>query len=818
MPTLETFWRELHYSARGLAQSKGFTTIAVLTLALGIGANTAIFSVLQGVVLAPLPYHDPDRLVVVALYNRALKYATDLSYPDFLDWQRQSRSFDQIAAFKPQGYDLTSPGPPLHVEGKQISANFFRTLGVKLALGREISPDEDRFGGAPSVVLSNRLWQDRFASSPGALGKTVTLYGYGLTVVGVLPAGFRFGSQDADVYTALGRADSLYRRDRSVHDILCIARLSSGVTLDQARAEMDTVQDHIDRLNPATERGQGAYLDSLKHFFTGDVWATLSLLLGAVGLLLLIACANVANLLLARSASRRRESAVRLALGASRIQLARQLLSESLLLSITGGFLGLAAAHWGVRIVLAAAPAPIARGNIGVNGSVLLFALSIAIAAGILFGLLPALRSSKTDIHAALKQSGRGLAGGHRRVQDLLVVAQIALAAVLLAGGGLLVRSVRKLLAVNPGFDARNVITFQVGLSPAIAANAPKLRAAYQQLTERIGEIPGVESAGLTGLVPMGKGANEGPYWIGARPPASMAELPRAIWYPADPGYINAMSIPLLQGRSLSPNDTVQSETVVLIDTLLARRSFPDRDPIGQTITIPHWGAGPRAARVVGVVGHVKHYGLDGSTGEKPQIYYSVYQLPDEILPPFAAELAIVVHSRLDTPALIPAVRTVADRTGAGRPVYNVQTMPEIVTSSMDKQRFPMLLLVAFAILALLLASVGTYGVISYSTAQRIPEIGIRMALGAARGDVLAMVIRQGITLALAGLAIGAVTALTLGRALLRFSTLLYGISPADPITFVFVSCILVAAAILACYVPARRGARVDPMIALRHE
>jgi predicted permease len=732
MPALETISQELRYAARGLAKNKAFTAVAVLTLALGIGANTAIFSVIEGVLLTPLPYHDPERLVVAALYNRALKYPTDLSYPDFLDWQRESRSFEQIAAFRPQGHDLTSPGAPEHLDGKQISANFFSTLGVKLALGRELSPDEDRFGGPPAVVISNRLWRDRFGASPVALGKTVTMYGYDLTIVGVLPPGFRFGGVEADVYTSLGRAGP-FRGDRTVHDILCIARLQPRVNIDQARAELNAVQDNIDRLNPATERGQGAYLDSLKHFFTGDVSATLFLLLGAVGLLLLIACANVANLLLARSAARAHEFALCLALGASRPQLVRQSLTESSLLAIAGGALGLAIANWGVRIVLAVAPATVPRSaSIGVNTAVFLFAVGVSLATGIVFGLVPGFRNSSIDVQAGLKQAGRGLTGGNQRTQRGLVIVQIALALILLTGGSLLFRSIRNLLAVNPGFDARHVVTFQVGLSPSIASSSPKLRVAYQRLTERIRQIPGVEAAGITALVPMGQGANEGPYWVGAQQPASMAEIPRAIWYPTGPDYVTTMAIPLLRGRLLSPTDTVNSEPVVLIDSLLARRSFPDRDPLGRTITVPHWGAVRNlAVRIVGVVGHVKHYGLDGSDGEKPQIYYSFYQLPDDVLPVFASDLAIAVRTPLETASLMPAIRAAVSETGSDRPVYNVHSMQELVSESMGKQRFPMFLLTAFAGLALLLASVGTYGAVAYSTARRMGEIGIRFALGA---------------------------------------------------------------------------------------
>jgi predicted permease len=744
----------------------------ILTLALGIGANTAIFSLLEGVVLAPLPYHQPDRLVVVALYNQTLKYPTNLSYPDFLDWQRSSRSFEQIAALKTQGYDLSSPGAAEHVDGKEVSSNFFTTLGVNPALGRDLSPEEDRIGGPAAVVISNRLWQDRFSGSPAAVGKVITLDGVNYTIVGVLKPGFRFGRQQADVYTAIGRGNLLYREDRTVHDILCIARLRPGVSIGQARAEMNAVQAHIDLLNPSTERGLGAYIDSLQHFIIGDIGATLSLLLGAVGLLLLIACANVANLLLARSAARTREFAIRLALGASRLQIVRQLVTESVLLSLISGVLGLAIAEWGVRVVLWAAPESVpGTDNIGVNPAVLLFAAGISLAVGIVFGLLPALRSSKTDVQAGLKEGGRGVAGGHQRTQRVLVVVQIALAMVLLTGGSLLFRTIHNLLGVNPGFDARQVITFQVGLSPQVTNAPSKIRIAYQQLVERIRGIPGVEAADITALVPMGQGANEGPFWVGARPPGSMAEIPRAIWYPSGPDYLRTMGIPLLRGRPLTLADNVNSEPVVLIDSLLARTSFPGRDPVGQTLTVPHWGAATNVPfRIAGVVGHVEHYGLDGSLGEKPQIYYSFYQLPDDAVPLFRAQVTLAVRTPLDAATVMPSIRSAVYKSGSDQPVYNIHAMQELVSGSMARQRFPMLLLVAFAALALVLASVGTYGVISYSTTQREHEIGIHMALGAERRDVLRMVIRQGLRMALSGVTIGMAVVLVLARVLSRFS------------------------------------------------
>jgi len=822
---LDYFPRDLRYAARSLRKSPGFAAAAILTLALGIGANTAIFSVLEGVVLAPLPYLEPDRLVLVALYNRALQYATDLSYPDFLDWQHSSRSLQQIAAFMEQGLDLSSPGPPEHLDGLEVSSNFFRALGVKLALGRDLSPEEDRIGGPPAAVISHRLWQDRFAAGPAAIGKTLTLDGVDYTIVGVLDPGFRFGRRRADVYTPIGRRDPLYANDRTVHDILCVARLQPNVSLPHAQAEMNAVQEKIDQLNPATERGLGTFIAPLRQFIIGDAGGgdlrgTLVLLFGAVALVLLIACANVANLFLARSAVRTREFAVRLALGASRARIVRQLITESLLLSFTGGVLGLVIAKWGVPVVLAAAPGTLPRAeNIGVNVWVLLFAFGVSTAVALLFGLWPALQSSKTDVQAGLKVAGRSSAGRSHRTQSTLVVVQIAIALVLLTAGSLLFRTIRNLLAVNPGFDTQHVITFQVGLSTAVSKNPAKVRNAYQQLVERIRRVPGVQAADITALVPLDQGANEGPFWIGARPPASLAEIPRAIYYPTGPDYLSTMEIPLLRGRFLTPTDNLNSEPVALIDSLLANRYFPDRDPVGRTITFPHWGAASNVpVRVIGVVGHVKHYGMDGSVGEKPQIYYSFYQLPDELIPLFRADVSLAVRARLNTTTIMPAIRGAVYEAGSDQPIYNIHSIEELVIQSMGKQRFPMLLLVAFAVLALLLACVGTYGVISYAMAQRVRELGIRMALGAAQRDVLQMVLRQGLRLALIGVTAGAAAALILTRVLSSFSHLLFGIRAGDPLTFIAVSLLSTSATLLACYLPARRAARLDPMVALRHE
>jgi predicted permease len=482
--------------------------------------------------------------------------------------------------------------------------------------------------------------------------------------------------------------------------------------------------------------------------------------------------------------------------------------------------LGLVLAKWSVRVALAAAPGTVPRSeNIGLNTPVILFAVAVSVAVALLFGFFPALKSSKADVQGALKEGGRGLAGGHRRTQHVLVVIQVALALVLLNSGGLLFRTIQNLWAVNRGFNPENVITFQVGL-PREATLAPEgIRIAYQRLTERIRQIPGVAAADISALVPLGGSSNEGPFWVGAHQPASMAEIPRAVYYPIGPDYVKAMQIPLERGRFLRRADNQNSNLVVLIDMLMARRFFPGQNALGQTLTIPHWGANQNvSAEIVGIVGHVDHYGLDSSVGEKPQIYFSFYQLPDEAMRVFRSEIAVVARADSSTASVMTAIRNAVQEAVGNQPIYNVRTMPELVSRSMGRQRFPMLLLVAFAVLALVLACVGIFGVISYSTARRVNEIGIRMALAATRPNILRMVAGEGLRLAVAGVVIGVAATLVLNKVVSRFSRLLYGVRAGDPLMLLTVSAMLIGAALLACYIPARRAASLEPTDSLRQE
>jgi predicted permease len=815
---IQDLLQDLGFGLRMLRNSPAFALVAILTLALGIGANTAMFSVVQGVLLAPLQYFQPDRLVMVWENNPRFPRVW-VSYPNFRDWQRSAHSFQQMAGGMDQGVDLTGPGAPEHINGKQISAGFFGTLGVKLLLGREFSFEEDRQGGTAVAIISDRLWRSRFDGSLEALGKSVTLNGVDYIVVGVVSSGFNFGQQHADVYTALGRSDPLILNDRAAHGgIFSIARLQPGETLARSQAEMNTIQNGLDQLYPDANRDLGIYIEPLKQVVVGDAGKVLLLLLGAVGFVLLICCANVANLLLARSAARAREFAVRSALGASRARMARQLLTESVLLSLAGAVLGLLIAVFGVKSVLAAVPESLPRNeNVGVNASVLLFTLGASIAVGILFGLAPALKSWNADPQGSLKEGGRGSTGTHHRAQSGLVIVQMALTLVLLVGAGLLFQTIQRLWDVNPGFDTQHLITFKVGVSHSLTKTASSTRIAYQQLIERIRQIPGVQAADFTDTVPLSGQGGTMPFWIGSQKPASLQGAPRLAMFLTGPDFLRTMGIPLLRGRFFTSEDTTKSPCVMVIDSVFAHNYFSDRDPLDQTLSAGFSPVGP--CRIVGVVGHVKQWALDdSSTYIQNLAYFPLYQDPDQWVPLNYPYTTIVVRTSLDAATVMPSVKKAVYVGGSDQPVYNIRTMQQIVSESMSSQRFPLILLGAFAGLALLLASIGIYGVISYSVTQRVHEIGIRMALGAEKEDVFRMVVGHGLRLAFAGLAIGTAVALILTRMLPSFSRLLYRVGASDPTTFVTISVVLTAAAVLACYIPARRATRVDPIVALRYE
>ena len=815
---LDTLLQDLRYGARTLRKNPGFAAIALLTLALGIGANTAIFSVVQGVLLSPLPYNQPNRLVVIMESNPRYAHVW-VSYPNFQDWQRHAQSFLRMAAFRQQGYDLASPGTPEHVDGSAVTAGFFSTLGVRLTLGREFSAQEDHNGGAHALIISDRLWKNRFAQDPQVLGKPATLDGVDYLIVGVLPSGFHFWS-DADVYTPLAQGDPIIINARGSHDdIGAIARLRPQVTISQAKAEMSTIQNTLDQLYPDDNRDLGTDVMPLKQVLVGDVSGILLMLLGAVGLVLLIACANVASLFLARSAARSREFGIRAALGANRARLIRQLITESVVLSLVGGALGVFIAVPVLKSLLAAFHNSLPRSaNIGVNAPVLLFTLGVSIVVGIFFGLAPALKNWNVDPQASLKDGGRGSSGVRSRPQSSLVIVQVALTLVLLVSAGLLFRTIRQLSDVDPGFATQHIITFKVGVSRSLMKTAESTRIAYQQLIERIRETPGVQAADFTDTVPLSGQGGTIPFWIDSKKPASLQAAPRLAGFLTGPDYFRTMGIPLLRGRLFTAQDTTQSPCVVVIDSAFSRIYFPGGDPLGRTITFGFVSpTGP--CRIVGVVRHVRHRSLDDPASiAQNQMYFPLAQDPDQWVIVGYPYLSVVLRTPLDSATAMPAIKAAVYGAGNDQPVYDVRTMQKIVSESMSPQRLPMILLSVFAAFALLLASVGLYGVISYTVTQRTHEIGIRMALGAEKKDVFRLVVGGGLRLAVTGIAIGGITALILIRVLPSFSHLLYGVRASDPITFAAVSAMLIVVALWACYIPARRAVKVDPLISLRYE
>ncbi len=818
VPFLEHLARDLRFALRQLRNSPGFTVTAVLTLALGIGANSAMFSVVEGVLLAPLPYDHPDRLVMIWENRKVDSHIdiSDISYPDFLDWRRNDPPFEKAAALTWHHVNLTSPGAAENLQAMETSSGFFATLGLKLTLGRELSASEDRENGSPVVIISERLWKDRFASSPRVLGQSVTLEGTNYTIIGVAPPRFRFWLEP-DIYTSLARNTPKILMERSVHGIAGVARLKPGLSLTDARGQLSSLQQNLDRLYPKDDAGIGIDLVPIQQQMVGDVRPTLLLLLGAVGLVLLIACANFANLLLARSAARTRELGLRAALGATRARIVRQLLTESLLLSIAGGLLGLAGAEGLLRVVLNSVRDTLPRAkNISINLPVLLFTFGVVVGVGILFGAGPAIKSSKLDMQKSLKAGGHGSTSARHRAQSTLVVIQMALTLVLLVGSGLLLRTIQDLLSVNPGFDAHEITSFRIGLSPSFTKSGPGIRLAFQQLLERIRHIPGVQAADLTNVVPLDGGDNSGPFWLGTNEPASPQDAPHALYFWTGTDYLKTMKIPLLEGRFFTLADNVQSDRVIAIDSNFARTYFPGRSPLGETVTVAHWGT----ARIVGVVGHVRHWGLnDPSTNNRCQIYIPLYELPDYMTIDFVKNsLTVLVRSPLNSTTLMQSIRGLLYGSDADDTIFAVEPLEEIVAASMSTQRLAMLLLSAFALLALVLASVGTYGVISYSVTQRVQEIGVRMALGASRRDVLRMILHHGLELAATGLVIGIVAVVILARVLASFSSLLYGVGASDPLTILAVAFVLACAALLASYVPARHASSIDPMRALRTE
>ena len=817
---METLVQDLKYAVRMLVKSPSFTIIAILTLALGIGANTALFSVVNGVLLRPLPYLQPDRLVVLSEKTANFE-SSSISYPNFLDWQRSNPAFASMAAYRSDDFSMTGSGEAERVRVGMISAGFFEILGVNPVRGRLFASEEDRLNGAPVAIISAGLWQRKFGSAPDIVGKTVTMNGSGYTVVGIVPARFQLESTNfgiKDVFVPIGQNKDPLFYDRKVHEgMRAIGRLKPSVTLAAAQADMDQIAKDLALTYPDADKGAGISLVPLKKDIVGDVEPFLLVLLGAVGFVLLIACVNVANLQLARSTTRAREFAIRSALGASQSRVIRQLLTESILLGLAGGALGLWLAAWGTQAALRTLPETLPRAqDVGLDGGVLVFTLLASIAAGVIFGLAPALKTARPNLQETLKESGRGASGAKHRAQGVFVVIEMAMALILLIGAGLMIRSLVDLWSVNPGFNSRGVLTFAVSMSPSLGEDAPTSRNAIRQLDETLRGVPGVDSMSSTGgALPM-NGDDEFPFWLEGQPkPANVSEMKQSLLYVTDPGYLKVMGIPLQSGRFFNADDNEHSPPVIVIDERFAREYFPGENPLGKRINL---GIIDLQAEIVGVVGHVKHWGLDTDGDAKhpivAQAYMPFMQIPDKFWsgPP---QTEVVLRTKGSPAALVPAIREAVEKLNGENVIFEVKPMAEIVAKSLAARRFSMILLSVFAALALLLSSIGIYGVISYVVGQRTHEIGIRMALGAQRGDVLRLMLGEGMRMALVGVSIGISVALGLTHIMVK---MLFGVSATDPATFAAVAIVLSTVALAACYIPARRAMRVDPLVALRYE
>jgi predicted permease len=829
--SLESLLQDVRYGFRMLAKAPAFSAIAILTLALGIGSNTAIFSVVNGVLLNPLPFHDAHQLVSMFEQIPNFKNAS-ISYPNFVDWRRMNRTFASMAAYRSVGFNLRGEGDPENLRGEMVSAGFFEILGVTPLKGRTFSQDDDRLGANPTVMITEGLWRHKYGMAPDIIGRRMILDDVGRTIIGVVPSSFHLhmwnfhlSGRPIEVYTPVGEYNEprFYNARGSGWGMNAIGRLKPGLTLDQAVEDMDRVSRELAATYPEIDTGRKAYLVSLKEQMVGDMRPVLLVLLGAVVFVLLISCVNVANLLLARSTTRQHEFAIRIALGAGQDRIIRQLLTESILLAVIGGALGLLLAKFGTAAAIAAVPRTMPRAEeIGLDLHVLLFTLVVSVLAGIVFGLAPAWKTARTNVGGELKESGRGFAGKRSRTQVMFVVGEIAMALVLLVGAGLMVRTLFTLWGLDPGYNPRNVMTFAASGPTAFKQQAPDaLRAAYRQIHEKLATTPGVEAVSLSwGSRPMASD-NENYFWFADRPrPSHQSNLAMALNYVVEPDYLNVMQIHVKRGRFITPADTEHSAAVVVIDERLAEKYFPGEDPIGKYLDFNNDPDDPEKVpnpQIVGIVGHVNQWGLDSDAANpmQAQMYEPFAQVADKRLQRNGLWAGVFVRLR---PAGGPSFATLRRRLlefNSGMVVFGARDLHEAVMDSVAGKRFTMTLLSIFAALALLLAGIGIYGVLSYLVGQRIPEIGIRMALGARQTDVLLMILRDGARMTLAGVGIGVAAALGLTRLM---ASVLFGISPTDPPTFLAVAVVLGLIALFACYIPARRAMKVDPLVALRHE
>jgi predicted permease len=818
---LSNLVQDLRYGLRMLRKNRGATAIAIAALALGIGANTAIFSVVNAVLLAPLPYREPDRIVTL-LRNGA----GPASPADFLDWQAQARSFERMATAESWGGNLTGRDRPEQIVGLHVSQEMFPLLGVAPALGRTFLPEDFQKGKDGVVVLSDRLWQRRFNRDPGILGQKLLLNGEPYTVTGVMSPKFRFAPfwiTQAELWAPQNLAD--HADNREGHSLRPFARLKTGVTREKAQAEMDTICARLAKAYPDSDAGFTVKVDLLPERVVGDVRPALLIVLGAVGFVLLIACANVANVQLARALSRTREIAVRTALGAGRARIIRQLLTESVVLSLAGGLLGLVLAFWGIDW-LKAFIASGANGynskipraeEIGLNAPVLLFSLALSVATGVVFGLFPALHSASGDLNNALKEGGRssthGVAGN--RLRGTLVISEVAIALVLLIGAGLLVRSFLRLEAIDPGFNPHNVLTTTVSLAGDPQYVGERREALYHGILNQIQALPGVQSASMTNHLPLAGEMWGTSIYMEGQPLPRPGEAASGIYRVARPNYFQTMNIPILQGRGFSDRDSENSPAVVIVNQKLAKTFFPNGNALGKRLTYDDPRKNPHWLTIVGVIKDVKQGDWQREPENEYYLPYLQVKSYREETHPWVAYMTLVIRTSGNPLALSRAVQNTVWSIDKNLPLSQVETLDQVIAASVWQPRFNLLLMGSFATLALVLAAVGIYGVMAYSVTERTHEIGIRMALGAKQRDVLQLVVREGMALAAIGAAIGLAGAFVVTRLM---SGLLYQIKETDPVIFAAVPCLFASVAFLASYIPARRATRVDPMIALRWE
>ena len=803
-------WQDLRYAMRTLVKNPAFASIAIVAIALGIGANSAIFSVVNAVLLRPLPFKNFEQLVMVWENATHLGFPKNTpSPPDFLDWQRQNTVFTGMAATAEQNFNLTGVGEPERLDGRRVSAKLFDLLGVPALLGRTFVPDDDR-PGAHVVLLSESLWQRRFGSDPSIIGRAITLNGESYTVIGVIPRSVHlpaYGNWQDKLWVPIAFTNE-EATERGNHFLDVIARMKPGITLKQAQAEMETIAARLAKQYPRTNTRIGATVTPLHEEIVGDIRPVLLILLGAVGFVLLIACANVANLLLARAAIREKEIALRLALGASRSRLTRQFLTESVLLAFLGAGLGLLLALAGVHVLKSFVPSMILQiQTINIDGKVLVFTASIALLTGIVFGFAPAMHTLDSNLNDSLKEGGRDSAVSRKgnRLRGLLVIGEVAVSFVLLIGAGLLINSFLHLRNLDPGFRTDHLLTMKVDLSALKYPDGERRSVFFDEVLRRIRGLPGVELVAVAGNLPFTYNGDSASIAVEGIPDPPPDQWPDVIYRAVGPGYFGTMGIPLIRGRDFTDQDKADSKKVVIISEKTAQHYWPEQDPIGKRLKTGSTTSNSPWREVIGVVKDVRQN--DFIAQPKMQMYFDYRQLKD------LAANALIVRTSMEPMSLATSVRNAIWAVDKDQPVADIETMDHIVSEAIARQRFSMLLLGVFAALALVLAAVGIYGVMSYSVAQRTHEIGIRMALGARRADVLQMTVKQGFKLVSLGMVLGLIVAFLLTRVL---ASLLFGISATDPITFIGISLVILAVAILASYIPALRATKVDPIIALR--